>query len=258
MLFSEANKDVHALVRTNLVGGPSIIFHRHHKSGSTRIREREYGAESKVCRHILGVDANSLYLKCMGEAHCTGYYVVRHRVNQYRPELSQKVSHAAGEWLQFRAITNGVNILHQYNHSEVSLREDRVRVDGLVSKLKRVYQFHGCYWHGHFYHLNKSTVTTEKGRNLMIERSTNTIKQTMYLKCLGYQVVEEYECNWKKIKKTDQQALKTRSIWQIPKRDTKIQIGQNEIIEGVKKGTIFGLVCVDLETPEHLRVTSVK
>ena len=76
---------------------------------------------SKVCRHILGVDTNSLYLKCMGEDHCTGYYVVRRRVNQYNPEQSQKVSRAAAEWLQFRTITDGVNILHQYNHGEVSV-----------------------------------------------------------------------------------------------------------------------------------------
>ena len=253
MLFSEADKDVHKLVRSNLVGGPSIIFHRHHKSGSTRIREREYGVESKVCRHILGVDSNSLYLKCMGEAHCTGYYVVRRRVNQYRPEQSQKVSLAAAELLPFQAITDGVNILDQYNHGEVSLGEARVRVDGLVPKLNRVYQFHGCYWHGHFCHPNKSSLTTGKGSNLMMERGANTIKTTVYLKCLGYQVVEEYECNWKKIKKTDQQALKTRSIWHITKADTRIKIDQNEIIEGVKKGTIFGLVCVDRQTPEHLK-----
>ena len=41
VLFSEADKDVHELVRNNLVGGPSISFHRHHNSGSTRIREME-------------------------------------------------------------------------------------------------------------------------------------------------------------------------------------------------------------------------
>ena len=105
VLFSEADKNVHELVRSNLVGGPIIIIHRHHKSGCTRIREREYRVASKVCRHILGVDANSLYLKCIGEDHCTGYYVVCRRVNQYIPEQSQKVSPVAAEWLRFRTIT---------------------------------------------------------------------------------------------------------------------------------------------------------
>ena len=249
VLFSEADKDVHELVRSNLVGGPSIIFHRHHKSGCTRIREREYAVASKVCRHILGVDANSLYLKCMGEDHCTGYYVVRRRVNQYIPEQSQKVSRAAAEWLRFRTITDGVRILHQYNQGKVSVGEKQVRMDGLVPKLKRVYQFHGCYWHGHFCHLNKKTLSTDKGRNLMIERSSNTIKTTLilYLQWIGYKVVEEYECNWKKIKKNNKEAVKTHSLWYVPK------LCKNVIIEGVKKGEIFGLISVDIETPEHLK-----
>ena len=37
VLFSEAEQDVHALVRENLV------FHRHHKTDCTRIRERQHG-----------------------------------------------------------------------------------------------------------------------------------------------------------------------------------------------------------------------
>ena len=44
--------------------------------------------ESKVCRHILGVDTNSLYLKCMDEEHCTGHYIVCPRSNNYRSEES--------------------------------------------------------------------------------------------------------------------------------------------------------------------------
>ena len=217
------------------------------------MREREYGVDSKVCRHILGVDANSLYLKCMVEDHCTEYYVVCRIVNQYLPEQSQKVSHAAAEWLRFRTITDGVNILHEYNRGEVSVGEKRVRVDGLVPKLKRVNYFHSCYWHRHFCHLNKKTLSTYKGRNIMIERNSNTIKTTMYLQWKGYEVVEEYKCNWKKIKKNNKEAVNTQSLWHIPKPDTKVQLGQNEIIEGVKKGTIFGLISVDIDTPEHLK-----
>ena len=64
-------------------------------------------------------------------------------------------------------------------------------------------------------------------------------------------MVEEYECNWKKIKKNNKEAVKTHSLWHIPKPDTKMQLGENEIIEGVKKGAIFGLISVDIETPEH-------
>ena len=156
-------------------------------------------------------------------------------------------------WLRFLTITDGVNILHQYNHSEVSVGEKRVRVDGLVPKLKRVYQFHGCYWHSHFCHLNKKTLSINKGLNLMIECGANTIKTTMYLQWIEYEVVEEYECNWKKKTKNNKGAVKTHYLWHKPKPDTKVQHSENEIIEGAKKGVIFGLINVDIETPDHLK-----
>ena len=34
-LLDEKNKDLYELVRQNLVGGPSIIFHRHHEKGNS-------------------------------------------------------------------------------------------------------------------------------------------------------------------------------------------------------------------------------
>ena len=107
-------------------------------------------SRSEVCCHILWVDANSLCLKCMVEEHCTEYYIVRRKSNNYRSEESQQTSPAVTEWLLFRAITDNVNILHQYNHGEESIGEQEVRVDGLVPKLDRVNQFHGCCWHGEY------------------------------------------------------------------------------------------------------------
>ena len=212
ILFSEADKDVHALVRDNLVRGPSIIFHRHHKTGCTRIRERQYGVESKVCRHILGVDANSLYLKCMVGDNSTRYYIVHCRGNNYMAEESQQISRAATEWFRFRAITDNVNILHQYNHGEVSIGAEKVRVDGLVPKLDRVCQFHGCYWQGHLCHQNKTKLSTGKGRKMMVERCARTLKTTMYLQLIGYSVIEEYKCRWNNIKKSNTEAQRTKQL----------------------------------------------
>ena len=68
----------------------------------------------------------------------------------------------------------------------------------------------------------------------MIERGSNTIKTTLYLQLIGIKVIEEYEYNWKKIKKNNKEAVKTQSLWQIPKPDTIVQVCENEIFEGVK------------------------
>lgn len=58
-LFDEGNKDLYQTVKRNIVGGPSIIFTRHHCVGQTLIRGQ------KPCRLILGFDVNALYLSAI-------------------------------------------------------------------------------------------------------------------------------------------------------------------------------------------------
>ena len=59
-LFDEKNKDLYYLFKKNMVGGPSIIYHRYHEAGKTTIREKEMkdqGKEPKMCEKIVGYDA---------------------------------------------------------------------------------------------------------------------------------------------------------------------------------------------------------
>ena len=55
------------LLKTGMVGGPSIVFCRYAEQGVTYIRSHVYGKESKKCKAIIGYDANSLYLYCSGQ-----------------------------------------------------------------------------------------------------------------------------------------------------------------------------------------------
>ena len=57
-LFNAKNRDIYCLFKENIVGGPSIIFNRYHKSGKTFIRNNP----NKPCQKIIGYDANALYL----------------------------------------------------------------------------------------------------------------------------------------------------------------------------------------------------
>ena len=56
-------KEAYEMLKRALVGGPSIIFTRYHQKGVTRIRNQD----GKLCRKILGFDANALYLWCIGQ-----------------------------------------------------------------------------------------------------------------------------------------------------------------------------------------------
>ena len=42
-LFDQANSDLYHLIKDNNTGGPSIIFHRYHEAGKTKLRETEEG-----------------------------------------------------------------------------------------------------------------------------------------------------------------------------------------------------------------------
>ena len=58
------NKEAYAMLKDAVVGGPSLVFTRKHVVGETRIRSHQY-EDAKVCRRILGYDANSLYPSTM-------------------------------------------------------------------------------------------------------------------------------------------------------------------------------------------------
>ena len=61
-VIDEDNRELHQLFRDNLVGGPSIVFHRYHSKGETTLRPAEMIADPKTCQIIQGYDANALYL----------------------------------------------------------------------------------------------------------------------------------------------------------------------------------------------------
>ena len=58
------NKEAYDMLKEAVVGGPSLVFTRVHEVGKTRIRSHQI-AEPRLCKNILGYDANALYLSTM-------------------------------------------------------------------------------------------------------------------------------------------------------------------------------------------------
>jgi hypothetical protein len=63
------------LLKDSIVGGPSIIFNRYHEAGKTKIRNGD-----KICKKIIGYDANALYLWAIAQEMPTGQH---EHVNKY-------------------------------------------------------------------------------------------------------------------------------------------------------------------------------
>ena len=92
-LIDEENKVVFEKLKSNITGGPSIVFHRHHNAGDAKKNEDginidtednqtfiqrptynvktkkwSIGNKGKPIKNITGFDANALYLWCIGQS----------------------------------------------------------------------------------------------------------------------------------------------------------------------------------------------
>ena len=80
-LIDEKNKRAFYKIKNNIVGGPSIVFHRYHEKDETKINRVQYDVDTqqwyykndgKVVKKIVGFDANSLYPYCLGQEQLCG------------------------------------------------------------------------------------------------------------------------------------------------------------------------------------------
>ncbi|KAJ8031107.1 hypothetical protein HOLleu_27721 [Holothuria leucospilota] len=83
-LFHRSDQDLYYTFRANLVGGPSIIFHRYQEKGKTKIRNTD-----NVCQKIVGFDANALYLWAIMQNMPTGPYLRRREETGFKLEKSR-------------------------------------------------------------------------------------------------------------------------------------------------------------------------
>ncbi|XP_026289686.2 uncharacterized protein LOC113214526 [Frankliniella occidentalis] len=106
-----------------------------------------------------------------------------------------KQSHIALQWLDYEAHKLGMVIQTIYSHREVSVLGRRV--DGYVEIPKkngdiekRIYQFHGDYWHQCPRHYPPTEGDTEN-------RLDQTKRLTAIFRRSGYTVIEKWECEFK-------------------------------------------------------------
>jgi hypothetical protein len=107
-LIDEKNKEVFYKMKNNIVGGPSIVYHRYHEVGQTKINRVHYNQETKQWYYnkdgkkvekVVGFDANSLYLYCLEQDQLCGKleYVP---MEQLETAL-QKSMTTRSQWLKF-------------------------------------------------------------------------------------------------------------------------------------------------------------
>ena len=229
--FNRTNRDLHKLVKDNIVGGPAIIFHRYHEKNVTRIR-----GGSELCRKVVGYDANALYLWAIMQDMPTGWYTRRREENKFRPQQAQPYGQMAIQWLTRESDRTGCTIRHQGNGREK--RIGKLPVDGWCAETRTAYQFHGCFWHGCPKCHTDPEETNPKNNKTMATLLADTKKHTTYLR-RHVKVVEMWECDWK------------RERDPLPRQ--KWNMTQQQIIAAVIDGTLFGMIECNIHVPPELR-----
>jgi len=115
---------------------------------------------------IVGYDANALFLWAIMQQMPNGSYTRRREKTGFKKESSIKM---ASEWLEWEAEQRGIQIRHQMNGTEKRIGDRKLPVDGFHADGSTIFQFYGCYWHGHRCYLTRGKERNEKRNKSMEE-----------------------------------------------------------------------------------------
>jgi G:T-mismatch repair DNA endonuclease (very short patch repair protein) len=239
--------------KKNMVGGPSIVFHRFHERGKTFIRENDSPSEAKPCHSIQGFDANALYVDCINQNIPVGVPVIEDYNEQGVLQSSKRAtkfgwSQVSHTWLAFISCMEGTDIQHFANSGEKRLGRHGVFVDGYCAETMTVYEFMGCYWHGHECITRNESLEEER-----LRRRSFTEKKIHYLRELGYNVEVIWECEWRAIRFQYPECNRFCEIFEeiwYPKFPALGTL--DSVIRSVTDETFFGFVVCDIHVPDEL------
>ena len=255
-LITKQNADLHKTIRENLVGGPSLVFHRFHEKGTTYIKHNMYKSEALKCDRILGYDANALYLHSAMQDLPTGTLIRRKQENNFRPQFIDYYGRMSYEWLEYMSQKLKQHITHKYNQGEIRLGQHNLPVDGFQKQSNTVFQFHGCLFHG----CPNPDCSKTKGQviNPINGKSfsalyQDTIEKENYFRCLGYQVVSIFECEWEYVKNNSNHIKNFVSSLNDREMIERKPMTEEQIINSVIQDKFFGFVECDIEVPANLK-----
>ena len=235
------DEDLYYLIKQNIVGGPSVIFTRHHEVGKTCIR----ADRGVMCTNILGYDANALYLWAIDQTMPTGDYVRR-----FGPEFKPVYRGNRRDmfhWLDFVSQTEGIVIWHQRNHGEVKI--GRYSVDGFQPGTKTVFEYDGCFVHGCDECGLQPTEWRERKRR-------ETVERRKWLEDHGYVVRNMKEHDFVAALQTNRD-LRAFVDARLPPffRTHRGRVSRGQLLDAVRRGPdhFFGQVEVDIEVPSSLK-----
>ncbi|XP_018570294.1 uncharacterized protein LOC108910225 [Anoplophora glabripennis] len=114
-------------------------------------------------------------------------------------------SKVAIQWLVWEEHQRQINIQHAAKQQES--RVAGVKVDGYAAESNQVFEFHGCYYHGcpACYKHNRDVPMPDDPSQTLNTPHETTLAKIQRLRDLGYEVVEMWECTFRRLMAQDRQ-----------------------------------------------------
>ena len=125
-------------------------------------------------------------------------------------------------------VSENIHIRHQYNNTEKRVGKRKIPVDGYCQATNTVFQFQGCFWHGHQCPQNPSKVNQVRKLS-RDERYQKTEEISTYIREQGYNLVEMWECEWLHTLSTNQDARGYVHPMRLPHHDRQFMT-QDQIL----------------------------
>lgn len=122
-------------------------------------------------------------------------------------------------------------------------------VDGwarLPSGSLKIYEYNGCYFHNHGCYLSKNSPFKDAYQK--------TQKREETLRAMGYEVESIFECEFLKIIKDKPLLFKEVNKYKpLFTQKHPYSVSEQQIIDGIKSGELFGFVLCSIHVPDHLK-----
>ena len=125
---------------------------------------------------------------------------------------------------------------------------DYFNVDGIWYHCNTVYEAMGCYYHYCPCQEARPSLTDADIQRGMKKRQQDEMRRD-YIQQRGYEIVEKWECEWWSLYKTDA-PVKSYLRANFP---YKRPLSEEQLLQQIIDGRLFGYVQCDIEVPEHLR-----
>ena len=250
--FTEGKNDLLAKNwnRKDFDGGLSFVFTRKAIVDETFIRK-----STNICKSIDRVNASQLNRYSMCEPMPTGLYTlwdIDSQTSTFKPRKNKT-----------RSFENMVMSFFQHTRPDSKLessyttgrqkKNDRFSADGFCSHYNTAFEAMGCFYHFCPCQELRSSLTEEDIKRGSRKRELDELRRS-YIQEKRFTVKELWECEWWRLYKTTSK-VKLHIRENFPYRRS---LTEQQLLEGIKKGSLFGYVQCDIEVPEELRVKFAK